>query len=500
MPYYRKAKDLIKETISGKLVLANQKGGKIVTDPFLLAMLEDADGKKTGEIIDHYRESGYPEIVLRFVLACLAESGFLLRNEETIDEKNVLAVQGELISVVIVSHNSLDWLQLCLPSLELQSYSPIEIILVDNASRDGTGIFLKSNYPHLMLVELAEPVPFAQAINLGIQKSHGKYFLLLNPDVILEADAVTHLYKTALENLDCGAVAAKLRLLRLPQYLNGVGNSIGSLGWGTDNGLGYLDLGQFDSWIELPSACFAATLIPRRAWEAVGNIDEKFPMYYEDIEWCYRARMFGKKIYLSSQAVMYHAFSGHQREGQGEGVLSPQKLHHVVYGRLRFTLKMLEVPFLLRFLVSYLFEDLFRAMAAVFSGRWKTLPAYLLGWLNLVHDIPYILPERRKIQKRRQIDDRRLFQLQKDVPMPLIWHGYPELTLDVILSFYWPWLTRMTVWSFPEFNGFHIKDPESPYKGFRGLLNRYKTTVRLEGWNGLLHRMLRQLQWKLRQL
>lgn len=500
MPSYRKAEGLLQERIAGRQVLVDRKGGKIVIDPFILSLLEDADGKEINEIIEFFRDSPYSEIQIRFVLACLAEAGLLLREGETNKGVGSLTVHGELISIVLVSHNSLDWLKLCLPSLEAQTYSPIEVIIVDNASQDGTATFIKNNYPQLTLVELKDLVPFARAINMGIQRSSGEYFLLLNPDVVLEPDAVAHLYLTAAERPDSAAVAAKLRLLHLPRFLNGVGNSIGGSGWGTDSGLGYLDLGQFDRFDELPSACFAATLIPRSAWEVVGRIDERYPMYYEDIDWCYRARAMGRTIYLAPQAVVYHAFSGHQAESDGQGGLSPRKREHVVYGRVRFTLKMLRSGYLLRFLLGYLIEDFMHILVALISVRWKTLNAYLSGWRNVVTDIRNILRERRAIQTQRNIDDRSLFALQKEIPMPLIWHGMPELTLDVILHFYLPWFLTAKTRPLPELQGDLLEDVANPVKGIGSVMKRYRALMRHEGWKGFKHRTLRQLQWKLRQL
>ncbi len=93
----------------------------------------------------------------------------------------------------------------------------------------------------------------------------GSTILLLNPDVQVEPDAVAHLVHKAASNPRCAAVAAKLRMLWTPAFLNGLGNQVGAISWGTDIGLGHLDLGQFAGWDEIPSACFAAALIPSRA-------------------------------------------------------------------------------------------------------------------------------------------------------------------------------------------------------------------------------------------
>lgn len=500
MPVYRKAAGTKEEIIAGRHVLVNQGGGKIVIDRFIQSLLEKADGRELTEILDEMRGDDYTDLQVRFCLACLAEAGFLIREEENPAADSPQAVQGSLISTVIVSHNSLDWLKLSLPSLEKQTYTPLEILIVDNASRDGTQVWLQENYPQIKLVALDAPVSFARAINLGIEVSAGEYFLLLNPDVVLEPDVVAQMYLKAVELAECGAVAAKLRFLRLPHFLNGVGNSIGGLGWGTDNGLGYLDLGQFDDWLELPSACFAATLIPRSAWEIVGSVDEEFPMYYEDIEWSYRARLYGKSVYLASQAVVYHAFSGHQPSLSSEQRLTPKKLSQVVYGRLRFILRILSPISLIRFLVGYLLEDLLRFLIAMFSGQGEILQAYFYGWAEFLKRLPTLLGERRRIQRGRVVKDSQLLRLQKKVPMPVIWQGLPELTLDVILIFYWPWLVSGKIRPLSELDRLFESDDQQDFsRGIKNHYKRFKTIVRMEGWNGLVHRTLRQIHWRLRQ-
>ncbi len=131
-----------------------------------------------------------------------------------------------------------------------QNYTPVEIIVVDNASIDGTADWMRENYPAVVLFELTKICSLAKALNMGIQNAAGEFIVLLNPDVKLDNDAIKQMVKVACENPSCAAVAAKLNLLWAPAFLNGLGNMVGAFAWGSDIGLGHLDLGQFDHWRE----------------------------------------------------------------------------------------------------------------------------------------------------------------------------------------------------------------------------------------------------------
>src|SRR5690606_20872713 len=125
---------------------------------------------------------------------------------------------------------------------------------------------------------------FSQAVNAGVAASSGTYVAILNPDIEVDPDAIGECVRVAEANPDAAAVAAKLMFWWAPAFLNGIGNRVDDASWGTDNFIGHLDLGQFDTLHDVPSVCFAATLVRRSAWDVIGWSDEAFPLYYEDAE------------------------------------------------------------------------------------------------------------------------------------------------------------------------------------------------------------------------
>ena len=407
----------------------------IAIDTHLLALWEFAKSKSLETIAEDFYPGKFPPAEIGASLACLAEAGLLLREPETESFSGQLeSAAGPLVSIIIVGHNSLEWLPECLESIGRQTYEPIEVCNVDNASSDGSQTWITTNYPDVNYHRINQVVSFAKALNIGVDAAAGEYFLLLNPDTVLEPDVIAEMVDKARANPRCGAVGAKLKLLCAPGFLNGIGNRVDTYSWGVDNGLGHLDLGQFDDWYELPSACFAAALIPKQAWEQVGPADEKFPMYYEDSEWSYRARKRDFQILAAPEAVVYHGFGGRTPSGDQER-LSPSKLENVVYGRLRFTVKLLD-GYLEKFLLSYLLSDFINIFRYLFSFKIYYVSAILRGYIKFFSDFQNIRTERRFQFDNLVVPDKKIFNLPQNFPETLIWNGLPELSWDLIRSNY----------------------------------------------------------------
>jgi hypothetical protein len=278
-----------------------------------------------------------------------------------------------------------------------------------------------------------------------------------------------------------------------------MGNFVGAFSWGTDNALGHLDLGQFDDRKEIPSACFAASLIPKSAWEAIGQVDEEFPLYYEDSEWCYRARLFGYSIYAAPQAIVYHAFSGRVPSGD-KNVMSAEKLQRVVYGRLRFATKILDRNFLIRFLFNYIIEDITRLIITLLSGKWRMSRAYFRAWSMYRKSLASLKDERRLVQKRRQVTDVEIFSLQREIPAPLMRNGLPILTWDIIQYHYFPLLaTGQTheIAGFSDFPTVQSNLEQEPH--LRTMWRRSIQILENEGMSALLHYIGKSIQWRLMQ-
>jgi GT2 family glycosyltransferase len=218
------------------------------------------------------------------------------------------------ISVIIVNWNTIDLLQNCLESI----YKTIcdisyEIIVVDNASRDGSVAMLREKYPHVHAIKNAENLGFGAANNQAMRIMTGRYALLLNTDTVLTENAVRELF-TFMENHLAAAMACG-------QLLNADGskqNSIASfptlLTLLTNMPLlEYLFPNRYpskrykyDEPIEVDSGIGACLMVRKKAMDEVGMFDERYFFFFEETDWAYQMKKAGWKIFHVPTAFIYH--------------------------------------------------------------------------------------------------------------------------------------------------------------------------------------------------
>src|SRR5665648_21855 len=246
------------------------------------------------------------------------------------------------ISLIVVTYNSENWFENLRKMFTNLSPWLLEIIVVDNGSIDGSLDGLKQAEQPVKIIENKDSISFAAAVNQGINLASGELFLIINPDVYVPKSSLWSLINFYQIKSDAAAIVPKLMLMKTPGFINGIGNIVPPFRWGYDLGLGHLDVGQFDHIKEVPSACFAMVLIPKEKWILVGELDEIYPMYYEDSDWSYRARRKGFDILVDTNCLTYHAYrSYHQNKNER---ISKEKLYRVTYGRLVFVIKNINSP------------------------------------------------------------------------------------------------------------------------------------------------------------
>jgi len=213
-----------------------------------------------------------------------------------------------MISVIIVNYNGRHFLDACLSSLINQTFQDIEIILVDNASTDGTAGYIRRNYPSVIIIENAENRGFAGGINDGIRVARGNYILTLNNDTTADPQFVEHL-KNAMDNEDTiGMCAAKM--LFPDGRINSAGMCISRSGAAWDRGMFSLDAGQFNIPEEVFGPCAGAALYRKKLLDEIGLFDEDFFLFMEDVDLAFRARLAGWRCMYVPQARVIHIHGG----------------------------------------------------------------------------------------------------------------------------------------------------------------------------------------------
>lgn len=199
---------------------------------------------------------------------------------------------------------------------------------------------------------------------------------------------------------DVVGVAPKILLESFPNVIDSIGNLIDPQGSAFNMGIGQLDIGQYDRVERTFGACFAATLLRRKAFRPglVGPLDERFFMYYEDVDWCFRAGVLGFRFLTAPRAVVYHAHS-----------LTTRELPHSF--KYRLTMRNLQWTVVRNFSGSharraYLRRALGLARNAIRGPyRWASLVALTQAVLWL----PVYMRARRRVQGRRRTQDQELF-------------------------------------------------------------------------------------------
>lgn len=227
------------------------------------------------------------------------------------------------LSVIIVNWNTKRLLEDCLESVfKFTKDVKIEVIVVDNGSKDGSQAMVKKKFPQVKLIPNKDNLGFAKANNQGIKKALGKYVLLLNSDTYLIENSFKKLVEKADSTVELGAMGPLLlnedRSIQqsvgfsphLPQIFWWM-SFIDDLPGGTILKPYHVDHDSFyKSQHEVDWITGAAFLIPKKVVAKIGMLDDKIFMYGEDFEWCYRIKKAGFKVYFSPFAKIVHIGGG----------------------------------------------------------------------------------------------------------------------------------------------------------------------------------------------
>jgi GT2 family glycosyltransferase len=212
------------------------------------------------------------------------------------------------VSLVIVVYESGPTLAKCLAAVRAQTFTSHEVILVDNASSDRTAQAAAEADRSIRLIENAENLGFAAAVNQGARAAHGRWLALLNPDAFPEPDWLERLVEAAKANPRVHAFASRQLMADDPGRLDGLGDVMSLAGYPFRGGYTHKDPGPMEpGWVF--SACGGAMLIERELFVVLGGFDERLFCYCEDVDLGYRLRLVGEPTLLVPDAVVSHVGS-----------------------------------------------------------------------------------------------------------------------------------------------------------------------------------------------
>lgn len=212
-------------------------------------------------------------------------------------EKSHRNLASMKISIIIVSYNTRDLLVGCLNSIfEFLDADMFEAIVVDNGSSDGTCLLLKSNYDNIKLIENKSNLGFGRSNNIGAQVARGKYLWFLNSDTFLIDGRITDLVEAMDANEEIGVASPFLVMEdKKTEQVGSYGNNPSILTLLKNHAVKNAEKNSKE-FFRVDWVTGAAMLVKRSIFNQVGGFDDRFFMYYEDVDLCMEIRRAGYKV------------------------------------------------------------------------------------------------------------------------------------------------------------------------------------------------------------
>lgn len=237
------------------------------------------------------------------------------------------------ISVIIVNHNTNKYLAECLISLP----KDIEIIVVDNDSQK------KPQSSRAKIILYDQNLGFAKAVNIGLKNSSGKYILLLNPDTKISAEAISKMLDYYENHSDAGIVAPKLISKNnvVQKSVRKFPNIIGAF---KEYILG--QKGEYDFYLPTKTCSVdvvvgACMLIKTDLFINLGGMNEKYFLYYEDIDLCRKVKKAGFKVYFLPEVEVFHEVGVSSSPESYNLLVQSSKIYHgmLAFQTINFIIK-----------------------------------------------------------------------------------------------------------------------------------------------------------------
>lgn len=351
------------------------------------------------------------------------------------DDLRAAAIQERVanVSVIIVTLDGKHHLERCLPALLATTGVALEIIVVDNGSRDGTIEWLAVHWPQVKVISLPGNLGFGAANRRGIEVASSEWIALLNNDTEVDPGWLEMLLAPMLADSSIAAACSVLELMHHPGVINAHGGGMTWLGYGFDRAFGQ-PLAALEKVPAIANVIFptaAAMLMRRSDFMACGGFDASYFMYHEDVDLGWRWTLAGRRVVVVRDSRVRHAFGGTTAGHHGDAWRARMGMRH----NIRSLIKCFGPGMLLRALWNI-------------AKLWRRRRAYreaatAISW-NLVH-LPGTLIARWRIQRRRVLSDSELFArgLISGAPVPppppelprrLDWREVSDLVPSATLS------------------------------------------------------------------
>lgn len=304
-------------------------------------------------------------------------------------------IPQKLASIILLSYNSRNDLEECIPSLTNQTYLNFEIIVVDNASTDSTPDFIRTEYPDIKLVETGSNLGYPAGNNIGFEHAKGDYIVILNPDTVVDPNWLLQLIKPLSENPDIAITTPKILLYGRPDKINTCGNSVHFTGLDFCRGLNEPST-SFSTIEEVGAISGCSFAIRRGVFKELGGFDPDFFLYLEDVDLSLRARIAGYRIMFVPESIVYHKF---------ELSITPWKLFYLERNRYILQLGNYSLKMLILLSPVFFVSEIVTWGHSVLHGFSFMKNKFRAYWWILTNP-GKIMKKRQEVQRYRRINDK----------------------------------------------------------------------------------------------
>jgi GT2 family glycosyltransferase len=302
------------------------------------------------------------------------------------------------VDVLVINWNGLEHLEDCFSSLLASTYENMRVVLVDNASDDGSVAFVEERFGHDPRVEVVVcpgNLGWSGGNNFALRRSletGAEYALLINNDTATDADAIARLVDMAEARPEIGVLAPKMLLFHTPHLLNSLGLECTAIGSSWDIGLGRLDGPRWDEPKPAAGACGGAMLVRMDALRKTGLLPEEFEIYLDDLDLCLRIWNAGYEVWTCPAARVRHKFSA----TYGTGARARYKQYLNTRNRFWLVLRNFPLKHLPAVLPAMALGEVRAVGRALLDGAWWRVASHVRAWGAALTYLPAAWRERRR--------------------------------------------------------------------------------------------------------
>ena len=304
--------------------------------------------------------------------------------------------QSPAVSIIVLNWNGERYLGRCLDAIAAQTFRDYEVLVLDNASTDGSVEEVSARWPTFQLVRFNQNLGFAVGNNRGAQIARGRWVALLNNDAFPEPEWLANLVHAAQKQTEFSFFSSRLVYAEDTNLTQDTGDvyHVSGFAWPRDNNRP-VQSAQLQSG-EVFSPCAAAALYDRKAFLEVGGFDEQFASHYEDVDIGFRLRLRGYRCLYVPEAVVAHVGSASYGRESDRTVYQVQR--NVVWAYLA------NMPGWLfwKYLPAHLFANLVFLIYYSLRGQWRAV--WMAKW-HAARAIPALLQKRKQIQSSCRVSN-----------------------------------------------------------------------------------------------